>query len=62
MNEKIYLKDFIESLERAILIKMLCKFNGNQRDTAEFLGLKHTTLHQKIKKYNIQFRKTAISG
>jgi len=61
MNEKVHLKDFMDSLERAILIKMLSKFNGNQRNTAKFLGLNHTTLNQKIKKHNIRFRKTAIS-
>jgi DNA-binding NtrC family response regulator len=60
MTERIHLKDFMESLERAILIKILSKFNGNQRNTAEFLGLNHTTLNQKIKKHNIRFRKTAI--
>lgn len=62
MNKKVHLKEFMDSLERAILIKMLSKFNGNQRNTAEFLGLNHTTLNQKIKKHNIRFRKTAISG
>jgi len=62
MNENIQLKEFMESLERAILIKILSKFNGNQRNTAEFLGLNHTTLNQKIKKHSIRFRKTAISG
>ena len=62
MKKKVHLKEFMDSLERAILIKILSKFNGNQRDTAEFLGLNHTTLNQKIKKHNIRFRKTAISG
>jgi len=61
MDEKVHLKDFMDSLERAILIKMLSKFNGNQRNTAKFLGLNHTTLNQKIKRHNIRFRKTAIS-
>ena len=62
MNKKVHLKEFMDSLERAILIKILSKFNGNQRNTAEFLGLNHTTLNQKIKKHNIRFRKTAIPG
>jgi DNA-binding NtrC family response regulator len=62
MKERVHLKEFMNSLERAILIKILTKFNGNQRCTAEFLGLNHTTLNQKIKKHNIRFRKTAISG
>jgi len=61
MNEKAHLKDFMDSLERAILIKMLGKFSGNQRNTAESLGLNHTTLNQKIKKHNIRFRKIPIS-
>lgn len=54
------LKEFIEEVERAIIIKTLAKFNGNQRETAEFLGIKYTTLNEKVKRYNIYFRKEPI--
>lgn len=55
------LKEFLEILERNIIVRALSKFNGNQRHTARYLGLKHTTLNQKVKKYNIHFRKQPIT-
>lgn len=60
MNNRTNLKEFMEELERTILIKTLAKFNGNQKDTAKFLGIKYTTLHEKVKKYNIHFRKEPV--
>lgn len=56
-NDNINFKELIEEIERAILIKTLARFNGNQRETAKFLGIKYTTLHEKVKRYNIYFRK-----
>jgi len=60
MNGSIDLKEFLEELERTILIKILAKFNGNQRNAAKFLGIKYTTLNEKVKKYNIHFRKEPV--
>jgi DNA-binding NtrC family response regulator len=60
MNDSINFKEFIEDIEQAILIKTLAKFNGNQRETAKFLGIKYTTLHEKVKRYNINFRKEPV--
>lgn len=57
MNDNINFKEFIEEVERAIIIKTLAKFNGNQRETGKFLGIKYTTLNEKVKRYNIYFRK-----
>jgi DNA-binding NtrC family response regulator len=62
MKEDIHLKGFINSLERAILIKMLDRFNGNQKETASFLGINHTTLNQKVRKHKINFFKRPIEG
>ena len=62
MQENIDLKGFMSSLERAILVKMLGRFNGNQKDTATFLGVNHTTLNQKVRKYKISFFKSPIEG
>jgi len=62
MQENIDLKAFLNSLERAILVKMLDRFNGNQKDTATFLGVNHTTLNQKVRKYKISFFKRPIEG
>ncbi|MGB3861165.1 MAG: helix-turn-helix domain-containing protein [Candidatus Aminicenantaceae bacterium] len=58
----IDLKAFLNSLERAILVKMLDRFNGNQKDTATFLGVNHTTLNQKVRKHKISFFKRPIEG
>jgi len=57
VNDNINFKEFIEEIERAILIKALAKFNGNQMKTAKFLGIKYTTLNEKVKRYKIYFRK-----
>ena len=51
------LRDLINIFERAVLIRSLSNFNGNQKKTADYLGLKLSTLNEKIKKHNIQFRK-----
>lgn len=60
LNNGMDLKEFIEELERIIIIKTLAKFNGNQKDSAKFLGIKYTTLHEKIRRYNIHFRKEPV--
>jgi DNA-binding protein Fis len=52
----------MNSLERALLVKMLDKFNGNQKHTAIFLGINHTTLNQKVRKHKIGFFKKPIEG
>lgn len=60
LKEKVHIKEFLEDLERNIIVKTLTKFNGSQKHTAKFLGLKYTTLHEKVKKYNIHFRKQIV--
>jgi DNA-binding NtrC family response regulator len=62
MQENIELKEFINSLERAILIKMLERFNGNQKGTAKFLSVNHTTLNHKVRKHKISFLKKPVEG
>ncbi|KKN46786.1 hypothetical protein LCGC14_0669660, partial [marine sediment metagenome] len=54
------LREVQDILEKAILIKVLSYVNGNQKDAANFLGIKYTTLNEKIKKYNIKFSKSPI--
>lgn len=51
------LKEFLDRLEKEILLNMLAKVGGNQKMAARALGLKYTTLNEKIKKYNIRFEK-----
>jgi DNA-binding NtrC family response regulator len=53
-----HLKEFLESLEKNILCRLLARFNGNQTKTASYLGMKYTTFNWKVKKHGIRFRKT----
>jgi len=60
IRQRIPLPELLNILEKTILIKVLSQVNGNQKDAAKFLGIKYTTLHQKVKKYNIKFFKNPI--
>jgi DNA-binding NtrC family response regulator len=51
------LRSLINDVERSVIIKILRKFNGNQRITAKALGINPTTLCEKLKKHRIYFRK-----
>ena len=55
-NKGIGLKDFIDNLERIIITATMEMLHNHQRAVARFLGLKPTTLNEKIKKYDIKFR------
>ena len=59
-TRRVPLKELMNMVERAILIRTLSQLNGNLKNAAKILGLKYTTLHEKIKKYNIRFRKEPI--
>jgi len=47
------LKALLETLERRIIIEVLQATNGVQKEAAVRLGIKNTTLNEKIKKYGI---------
>jgi len=57
--EKMPLKEITEELERRLIIRTLFRANGNRKQAAKLLGIKYTTLHEKLKKYNIRFRNMA---
>ncbi len=59
-TQRVPLKELMNMVEKAILIRTLSQLNGNLKNAAKSLGLKYTTLHEKIKKYNIRFRKELI--
>jgi len=59
-NQRVPLKELMDLVERSILIRTLSQLNGNLKNAANLLGLKYTTLHEKMKKYNIRFRKEPI--
>jgi len=60
MNTGIPLKKLLGSIERNIILRTLSMVKGNQKKAAKILGVKHTTLNEKIKKFNIQFQKKPI--
>jgi len=55
------LRESLNILEKAILIRVLASVNGKQKDAAKFLDLKYTTLSEKVKKYNIKYFKSPIA-
>jgi len=48
------LKVFVNFFEKKIIRTTLNISNGNQKIASEILGIKPTTLNEKIKKYNIR--------
>ena len=58
----IRFKEFFDKIEHSILTASLSMFGGNQKNTARFLGLKYTTLNEKIKKHHLSFRKELLDG
>ncbi|MBW2035667.1 MAG: hypothetical protein JRI94_19220, partial [Deltaproteobacteria bacterium] len=42
--------------EKRLIIGVLSRVNGSRKKAAGLLGIKYTTLHEKLKKYNIHFR------
>jgi DNA-binding NtrC family response regulator len=58
IKNKIPLKELMNTIEKVILTKVLARFNGHQKATAQFLRIKNTTLHEKLKKHQIRLPKT----
>ena len=54
--ESVSLKEFLEDFEKRLIIGVLSRVNGSRKNAAGLLGIKYTTLHEKLKKYNIHFR------
>jgi DNA-binding NtrC family response regulator len=59
-DRPIMLKEKMEDLEKKIILNVLEKTQGNQREAARLLGIKYTTLNEKIKKYGIRFQKRLV--
>ena len=60
MNTGIPLKKLLGGIERNIILRTLSMVKGNQKRAAKILGVKHTTLNEKIKKFDIQIQKIPI--
>jgi DNA-binding NtrC family response regulator len=59
-NNGPQLRQFLENMEKTILCWLLERFKGSQKTTAEYLGIKYTTLHEKVKKHHICFFKQPV--
>lgn len=57
VRREIPFRKLLEQMERALLVRILSEMNGNQKETAEILSIKYTTLNEKIKRYRINYRK-----
>lgn len=57
MIDSVALPEFIENLEKRIIIRALHNVNGSQKQAAKLLGMKYTTFHEKLKRYDIHFKK-----
>ncbi len=60
-QKNIALKYFIGDLEKRIIVIALSITNGNQKLASRILGVKETSLSEKIKKYNLKRIKKRIS-
>ena len=49
------LKDAVQRFERDLISAALEKTRGNQSQAARLLGVKHTTLNAKLKRYQIRY-------
>ena len=56
-SHQIELKRLLDALEKCLILKVLNSVSGNQKEAARILGIKYTTLNQKIRKHGIRFRR-----
>ncbi|MBN2408524.1 MAG: hypothetical protein JXE07_02205 [Candidatus Aminicenantes bacterium] len=60
LNNGPHLRQFLEDMEKTILCRLLERFKGSQRTTAKYLGMKYTTLNEKVRKHHIGFFKHPV--
>lgn len=60
IDQKIPLSEIIRNVEKTIILRTLDRSQGNQREAARFLGIKYTTLNEKVKRYHIHFEKKTL--
>lgn len=53
LKRSVRLKEFMDRIERTVLVSSLSMCQGNQKRASRFLGLKYTTLSEKIRKHGI---------
>ncbi|MED0671512.1 helix-turn-helix domain-containing protein, partial [Aneurinibacillus aneurinilyticus] len=50
----IYVGETMDEVEKKVILHNLAAFNGNQRRTAQIIGIGERTMRDKIKKYREQ--------
>jgi DNA-binding protein Fis len=58
-EKQIPLKGVIEELEKQIILRVLNEVDGSQKEAARILGMKHTTLNEKLKRYGIRIKRVS---
>jgi DNA-binding protein Fis len=53
----VQLKLLLDAIEKRLILKVLETVSGNQKEAARILGIKYTTLNQKVKKHGIRLRR-----
>jgi DNA-binding NtrC family response regulator len=61
-DEPVSLPDEIVEFEVRLIRNALIQTRGNQRSAAALLGIKHTTLHAKLRRYNIDPRTFTVGA
>jgi len=56
-HQPVQLKPLLDDIEKSLILKVLANASGNQKEAARILGIKYTTLNQKVKKHGIRFRR-----
>ena len=51
------LKEIMNDVEKTLLVRVLALCNGNQAQAAKILKTRTTTLNEKVKRFNIRFKK-----
>ena len=59
-DEERDMKTFLADCEKSLITSTLKRTLGSQRATAEILGVKPTTLNEKIKRFRIKIKKSII--
>lgn len=62
LEPPLLLNGLLTGVEKSIIIKILSKVEGNQKEAARLLGIKYTTLNEKVKRYKIRFQKGPLAS
>jgi len=61
-SKELRLDDEVKRFESRLIKEALAKTGGNQARAARLLGVKHTTLNAKIKRYQISVDGSEVTG